>query len=80
MAENEAIGVVHLLAVTEFFLSLEMGINNTMASYMTLALSHLLASRAIIEDKKKQKRLDKEFRRLIKDKTIKEIFHRTALR
>jgi hypothetical protein len=57
-----------------------MGINNTMASYMTLALSHLLASRAIIEDKKKQKRLDKEFRRLIKDKTIKEIFDRAALR
>ncbi|XP_046445184.1 uncharacterized protein LOC124194846 [Daphnia pulex] len=58
----------------------EMGINNTMASYMTLALSHLLASRAIIEDTKKQKRLDKEFRRLIKDKTIKEIFDRTTLR
>ena len=57
-----------------------MGINNTMASYMTLALSHLLASRAIIEDTKKQKRLDKEFRHLIQGKTIQEIFDRAALR
>ena len=57
-----------------------MGINNTMASYLTLALSHLLASKAIIEIKEKQERLNTEFRRLIQGITIQEIFDRTALR
>ena len=57
-----------------------MGINNTMASYLTLALSHLLASKAIIENKEKQERLSTEFRRLIQGITIQEIFDRTTLR
>lgn len=58
----------------------EMGFNNTMASYLTLALSHLLASRAIVEDMVKRKRLDMEFRRLMKGKTISDVFERTTLR
>lgn len=66
---------VHLL-----FLFLEMGINNTMASYLTLALSHLLASRAIVEDTEKRKLLDTEFRRLMKNKTISDVFDRATLR
>lgn len=51
-----------------------------MASYLTLALSHLLASRAIVEDMVKRKRLDMEFRRLMKGKTISDVFERTTLR
>ncbi|KAI9552029.1 hypothetical protein GHT06_022366 [Daphnia sinensis] len=58
----------------------EMGFNNTMASYITLALSHLLASRAIVEDTEKRKRLDMEFRRLMKGKTISDVFERATLR
>ncbi|XP_046631250.1 uncharacterized protein LOC124311039 isoform X2 [Daphnia pulicaria] len=57
----------------------EMGINNTMASYLALALSHLLASRAIMEDMEKQTRLNNEFRRLTQNLTTKEIFDRTTL-
>ena len=57
-----------------------MCINNTIESYLTFALSHLLASKAIIENKEKQERLNTEFRRLIQGITIQEIFDRTALR
>lgn len=57
-----------------------MGFNDTMASYLTLALSHLLASRAIIEDTNKRNLLNNEFRRLTEGKTIQSIFHQAALR
>lgn len=51
-----------------------------MASYLTLALSHLLSSRAIIEDTKKRRDLDNEFRRLMEGKTIQSMFYQAALR
>ncbi len=57
-----------------------MGFNTTMASYLTLALSHMLASRAIIEDKDKQKRLEAEFHRLMKGKRIQDVFVKATLK
>ena len=56
-----------------------MGFNTTMASYLTLALSHMLASRAIIEDTDKQQRLEDEFRRLMEGKTIRDVFVNATL-
>lgn len=51
-----------------------------MASYLTLALSHLLASRSIIENTNKRKLLDAEFQRLARGETIQSIFEKAALR
>lgn len=51
-----------------------------MASYLTLALSHLLASRSIIENTDKRQRLDDEFHRILKGKTIQHVFQQAALR
>ena len=50
-----------------------------MASYLTLALSHMLASRAIIENTDKQQRLEDEFRRLMEGKTIRDVFVNATL-
>lgn len=51
-----------------------------MASYLSLSLSHLLASRSIIEDSEKRQLLDEEFNRLMKGKNIQSIFDNATLK
>lgn len=58
----------------------ELGFNDTMASYLSLSLSHLLASRSIIEDSEKRQLLDEEFNRLMKGKNIQSIFDNATLK
>lgn len=51
-----------------------------MGSYLALALSPLLASHALQENKERRALIENEFRRLLKGRTIQEVFHKAALR
>ncbi len=57
-----------------------MGFNNSLASYIALALSPHLASHGLQEDKHKRKELELDYRRLMENRTIQEVFEKAVLK
>lgn len=53
---------------------IEMGLNATLASYLTLALSPHLASHGLQANKQKRNQLEKEYRLIMKNRTIQQVF------
>lgn len=57
-----------------------MGLNNTVASYIALALSPLLASHGLQEDRRMRDELEKEYRSFVNGSTISQVFEKATLR
>jgi len=57
-----------------------MGFNGTLASYLALALSPHLASHRLKDDNQRRKELELDYRRLMKNRTMQEVFDKTILK
>lgn len=62
-----------------FLIKTDMGFNTTLGSYLALALSPLLTSHTLKDNKDLREEMEKEFRRLINGHEIKEVYDRAAL-
>ncbi len=57
-----------------------MGFNNSLASYIALALSPHLASHRLQENDRMQQDLEIEYHRLMNNRTIQEVFEKASLK
>jgi len=57
-----------------------MGFNNSLASYLALALSPHLASHRLQEDNRKRQQLEQDYSRLMKNRTMYEVFDKAILK
>ncbi len=57
-----------------------MGFNNTYGSYIALALSPNLASHGLQEDTRRRQELELDYRGLMENRTIQEVFEQAALK
>jgi len=57
-----------------------MGFNTTLASYMALAISPHLASHGLKENHGKRQELEQEYRRLMENRTMQQVFDKAILK
>jgi hypothetical protein len=66
--------------VNLLFVSVAMGFNKTMGSYLALTLSPMLASRSLRKNPEKRKKLEIIYQRLMQNKTIHEVYEKATLK
>lgn len=57
-----------------------MGLNSTLASYLALSLSPFLASHGFRENMLRRKQIEREYRNVMKNRTIDEVFVKATLK